>query len=104
MGSRAATEDLAKIRDQKDQADILILDFSKAFDTVSHRHLIHKLRHSDIDSLTVNWIENWFQSRKQLVLLDRIKSKQATVRSGVPQGTACARTTSIPTMHNRHRR
>ena len=79
------TEDLAKIRDQKDQADVLILYFSKAFDTVPHRHLIHKLRHSGIDSFTVNWIENWLQNRKQSVLLDGSKSKPATVRSGVPQ-------------------
>jgi hypothetical protein len=30
------TEDLAKIRDQKGQADVLILDFSKALDTVPY--------------------------------------------------------------------
>ena len=46
------TEDLAKIRNQKGQADVLILDFSKAFDTVPHRHLIHKLRHSGIETLS----------------------------------------------------
>jgi hypothetical protein len=68
------TEDLAKIRDQKVQADVLILDFSKALDTVPHRHLIHKLRHNVIDSFTVNWIENWLQNRKQSVLLDGSKS------------------------------
>ena len=46
------TEDLAKIRNQKGQVDVLILDFSKAFDTVPHRHLIHKLRHSGIETLS----------------------------------------------------
>ena len=81
------TEDIAKIRDQKDQADVLILDVSKAFDTVPHSHLIHKLRHNNIDSFTVNWIENWLQNRKQSVLLDGSKSKPATVRLGVPQVT-----------------
>ena len=35
------TEDLAKIRDKKGQADVFILEFSKAFDTVPHRHLYH---------------------------------------------------------------
>jgi hypothetical protein len=73
------TEDLAKIRDQKSQADVLILDFSKAFNTVTHRHLIHKLRHSGIETFTVNWIENWLQNRKQSVLLDGSKSKPVTV-------------------------
>jgi hypothetical protein len=73
------TEDLAKIRDQKSQADVLKLDFSKAFNTVTHRHLIHKLRHSGIETFTVNWIENWLQNRKQSVLLDGSKSKPVTV-------------------------
>ncbi|VDI67542.1 Hypothetical predicted protein [Mytilus galloprovincialis] len=81
------TEDLARIRDNKSQADILILDFSKAFDTVPHRHLVHKLRKKGIDKYTVNWIDNWLQNRKQTVLLDGFKSHPATVRSGVPQGT-----------------
>jgi hypothetical protein len=85
------TEDIAKIRDQKGQADVLILDFSKAFDTVPHSHLIHKLNHNSIDSFTVNWIENWLQNRKQSVLLDGSKSKPATVRLGVPQVTVLDR-------------
>lgn len=85
------TEDISKIRDQKGQADVLILDFSKAFDTVPHSHLIHKLSHNSIDSFTVNWIENWLQNRKQSVLLDGSKSKPATVRLGVPQVTVLDR-------------
>ncbi|VDI64501.1 Hypothetical predicted protein [Mytilus galloprovincialis] len=53
------SEDLARIRDNKGQADILILDFSKAFDTVLHRYLVHKLRNKSIDKYTENWIDNW---------------------------------------------
>ena len=48
-----------------------------------HRHLVHKLRQKGIDKNTLIWL----QSLKQTFLLDGSKSKPATVRSGVPQGT-----------------
>ena len=37
------TDDIAHTLDQRNQADLLILDFSKAFDKVPHRRLAHKL-------------------------------------------------------------
>ena len=36
-------EDLAKSMNDKQRCDMAILDFSKAFDTVSHSKLLHKL-------------------------------------------------------------
>ena len=38
--------------------DVVYLDFSKAFDTVSHTILIMKMRKCGIDEWTVNWIKN----------------------------------------------
>ena len=39
------------------QTDVLIMDFSKAFDKVSHSLLVHKLEHYGIRGKTNNWIK-----------------------------------------------
>ena len=41
-------DDLQKILDRKSQADLVIMDFSKAFDTVPHQRLLVKLHHVGI--------------------------------------------------------
>jgi len=38
--------------------DVVYLDFSKAFDTVSHNTLLGKLRKCGLDEWLVRWIEN----------------------------------------------
>ena len=38
--------------------DAVCLTFNKAFDTISHNILIHKLRKCGINEWTVRWIEN----------------------------------------------
>ncbi|PKU44707.1 rna-directed dna polymerase from mobile element jockey- hypothetical protein [Limosa lapponica baueri] len=49
--------------------DVVYLDFSKAFDTVSHSILIGKLRKRGLDEWTVKWIENWLKDRAQRVVI-----------------------------------
>lgn len=39
--------------------DMVCLDFSKAFDTISHDILLDKLMKYKIEWWTVTWIENW---------------------------------------------
>lgn len=80
-------EDLSRRLDKRKTTDILILDFSKAFDTVAHRRLLHKLTHYGITGYTNNWIESWLCHRQQKVVLDGSSSSDSPVLSGVPQGT-----------------
>ena len=80
-------EDLAMNLDHGDQMDMIILDFSKAFDKVPHQRLISKLQFYGIQGSTLTWIKSWVTSRSQSVIIDGMCSKSVDVTSGVPQGT-----------------
>ena len=79
--------DLAKILDKQGQADVIIMDFSKAFDLVPHQRLLLKLRHFGISGTLHTWIKNFLTQRTQQVVLDGATSSSIAVTSGVPQGT-----------------
>ncbi len=55
--------DLGKNLDENKQMDMLIFDFTKAFDTVPHKRLITKLEYYGIRGDIHKWIENWLTSR-----------------------------------------
>ena len=80
-------DDLAKVLDKKSQADVILLDFEKAFDKVSHRHLLAKIKHLGIHGSTLNWISDFLHARTQTVLVDGQKSSEANITSGIPQGS-----------------
>ena len=80
-------EDLARGLQERQQIDLLILDFSKAFDVVSHRLLLGKLDYYGIRGNTLGWVTDWLTGRTQRVVIDGECSEDAPVLSGVPQGT-----------------
>ena len=51
------------------QTDVLVMDFSKAFDKVSHGLLVHKLDHYGIRGKTNTWIHNFLSDRSQAVVV-----------------------------------
>ena len=69
------------------QTDVLVMDFSKAFDKVGHDRLLTKLEHYGITGLTGTWIRQFLTGRRQRVVLDGEHSDQVAVTSGVPQGS-----------------
>jgi len=73
--------------DKKIQTDIIVLDFSKAFDTVPHKRLLAKLHHYGIQNNIHKWISSFLSGRTQTVLVDGVESTPVKVLSGVPQGT-----------------
>ena len=63
--------------------DVVYLDFSKAFDTVSHNILVMKLRKCGIDEWTVRWIENWLTGRAQRAVISGMESSWVHVAGDV---------------------
>ena len=67
--------------------DLIIMDFTKAFDKVPHRRLLYKLRYYGIRGTTLEWITSWLSGRSQKVVLDGQASDPVPVLSGVRQGS-----------------
>ena len=55
------------------------MDFSKAFDKVSHSLLLHKLHYYGIQGELNSWIQNFLSNRKQAVVLEGDKSDYVAV-------------------------
>jgi hypothetical protein len=72
---------------KRGQVDVAIMDFSKAFDVVDHRRLLHKLSFHGIRGNIYMWIQAFLNNRTQQVVVDGEVTSEATVDSGVPQGS-----------------
>ena len=73
--------------DRGDPVEVLYLDFMKAFDSVNHRLLIHKLKAYGIAQSVCEWIENFLEQRTFYVSVRNASSTASDVCSGVPQGS-----------------
>ena len=79
--------DILSMYDRRKQIDMVILDFSKAFDTVPHNKLLLKLENYGIQGEIHRWITSFLTGRHQRVIIEGEASSKCTVDSGVPQGT-----------------
>ena len=80
-------DDITQNFERGQQTDVIILDFSKAFDMVPHKLLLHKLDHYRIRGQLHKWLEHFLTKRTMRVVVDGQSSQAADVLSGVPQGT-----------------
>ena len=69
------------------QSDVILLDFSKSFDKVSHLKLLCKLQLHGVQGKTLGWIESFLNGRTQCVVLDGDSLTELPVSFGVPQGS-----------------
>lgn len=65
----------------------VMIDLSKAFDSIDHSILLSKLDAYGIRGLELNWFRDYLSNRRQRVTLSGVTCEWRELRRGVPQGS-----------------
>ena len=82
-----AKESWAEAYDAGNKVDVIFVDFSKAFDKVSHRNVLRKLASYGVAGSLLSWIEDFLGDRTMCVKVNNTLSDLIHCTSGVPQGS-----------------
>ena len=80
-------EDWKKAMDKGETTAIILIDLSKAFDSISHDLLLMKLKCYGLSDEALKLMESYLKNRKQRVKISGTYSKWENVHCGVPQGS-----------------
>ena len=72
--------------EKKETPCCVFLDFAKAFDTVNHDILLHKLEYYGVRGTSLDWFKSYLDNRKQCVHCNET-SDLLPITCGVPQGS-----------------
>ena len=65
----------------------VLIDLSKAFDTVDHQILLNKLKHYGVNENTLAWLQSYLFQRKQYIENTNDIKYLLEIDCGVPQGS-----------------
>ena len=81
------TDSILSAMDKKELTAVVLLDMSKAFDSISHEILLSKLQSVGTSPSTTKWFHSYLSHRSQVVRIGSTISDLLPVTSGVPQGS-----------------
>ena len=79
-------DSILEAMDNKKVTALILLDLSKAFDSINHQRLLKKLTSVGASPATVKLFESFLSHRIQTVRIGSILSDPLTISHGVPQG------------------
>ena len=77
-------ENIVEAFENKEHVLGVLLDLSKAFDSIDHKILLSKLWHCGICGVAHDWFCSYLSNRKQLVEINNICSNTKSIKYGVP--------------------
>jgi len=66
---------------------VIALDFSKAFDSVRHSTLLHKMASMNLPDEVYNWLVDFFAGRSHITRLNGITSELLDISASIIQGS-----------------
>ena len=86
----ASLEFADKILAEMDKGNVpisIFIDLSKAFDTIDHHILLHKLKYYGFQSNSLDLLASYLSNRYQYVQYNDVSSESMLITTGVPQGS-----------------
>ena len=83
----ASIDDWRRGLDNGQLVGVVLIDLSKAFDSINHDLLLCKMDHYGIRGMEKRWFQSYLSDRKQRVVVDGEVSSWGSVKTGVPQGS-----------------
>ena len=81
------TDKILKSMDIKEAVAIILLDLSKAFDSIDHSLLLEKLKTLSVSDEAIRWFKSYLTDREQAVRIGSTISEKRKITHGVPQGS-----------------
>ena len=81
------TDAVLEAIDKKKTTAVVLLDMSKAFDSIHHNILFDKLRDVGVSTLAFRWFHSYLSNRNQRVRINSTLSEALPLVSGIPQGS-----------------
>ena len=81
------TDTIFKAMDSRRVTALVLLDLSKAFDSIDHTILLRKLRALGVSQPALEWFRSYLYKRTQSVRIESFLSDALPLSHGVPQGS-----------------